>query len=136
MNSKFGEVTISNIHVLCVEATGVKNSGEAFNSLETKIGSLKGRKFYGTLLGNPETGLYRACVEILQSENAEKLGLSNWVIPGGRYLRCKITDWGDKTNLIGPTFGEMAKEAEVDETRPYIEFYRSQKELILMMPVR
>lgn len=135
MPNKFSEVFMSDIPVLCIEVKGVVNSGKAFEHLENKLGSLQGRKFYGALLGGPEDGIYRACVALKEDEYLAELGLLQWKIPGGKYLRCKIQNWTDKLDQISKVFSEMAILRKSDDRRPHIEFYRSQKELILMMPV-
>lgn len=132
--TKYQESILEDITVLSVKVVGVKNSAQAFNKLESTLPTLKGRKFYGCLSGTPETGIYRACVAGVESDNPE--GLETWTIPGGKYLRAKIEDWVGKENMIGEVFSDMAKISNVDYDRPYIEYYRSQKELILLLPVK
>ncbi len=94
---------------------------------------MRGRKFYGTYQG----GEYRASVALLPRDDARQLGLQTWVIPGGLYVREKMTDWASRLPEIGNTFMAMAdrEKSRVDTTRPSIEFYRSQRELILFLPV-
>lgn len=135
MPDKFSEIQLNDIQVLCVQTVGVENSAKAFIDLEKKIGSLKGRKFYGTLAGSPITGIYRACVEAKTNESALSLGLETWIIPGGSYLKTKMADWMGKETEIGPMFSQMAENHKVDETRPYIEFYKSTRELVLLLPL-
>lgn len=132
--SKFIEVNIDNILVMAVSVTSVSNSTVAFNQLESKLDTLKGRKFYGCLTGPPETGTYRACVALISTDNPKVLGLDTWTIPEGKYLRTKIINWPGQEHLIGQTFKEMSQTTNIDTSRPYIEFYRSQKELILLLP--
>lgn len=134
MPAKFNEIELNAIQVLCVQTVGVENSVKAFIDLEKRIGSLKGRKFYGTLVGSPTTGIYRACVEAKTGERALSLGLDTWTIPGGMYLRAKIPNWLGKEYLIGQTFKTMSVNQKVDNSRPYIEYYRSMRELILLLP--
>lgn len=135
MPDKFSDTQLNDIQVLCIQTVGVENSAKAFIDLEKKIGSLKGRKFYGTLVGNPTTGIYRACVEAKPDESTLSLGLEIWTIPGGSYLKAKMADWMGKETEIGPMFGQMAETHKVDETRPYIEFYKSTRELVLLLPL-
>src|SRR3989344_3174713 len=128
------ETIIGDIKVMCVKALGGPKEGaaQAFNEIESRFSSLKGRKFYGVL----HNGEYRACTAIIEGENPEVLGLETMVIPGGKYARIKIEDWEQHTDLIGSSFEKMAGEKEADPTRPRIEFYRSQKELILLFPIK
>jgi len=103
----------------------------AFAQLEAKLTSLKGRKFYGVIIGDE----YRACVGIGLNTLASSLPYPTWTIPGGRYLRCKIPDWEENLHLISQTFDELCQRPDYDSSRPCIEYYRSQKELLLMVPV-
>ena len=132
----FQAVNLENIDVMCVVVQGVKNSSQAFSCLETRLGTLRGRKFYGVLSGNTESGIYRACVLIKETDDSNRLRLEKWQIPGGKYIREKIKNWEKNTDLIGIAFSKMARLNEVDLKRPIIEFYRSQKELVLYLPIR
>ena len=125
-------VTLDNVKVMYVaSANGPQGAGEAFDSLEARLPSLKGRKFYGTLLH----GEYRACVAIEAQDAPAAMGLETWVIPGGAYARRKLEGWSERLPEIGETFKAMAAEFPADPTRPNVEFYRSQKELLLFMAV-
>ncbi|MGB9364783.1 MAG: hypothetical protein WCE79_02090 [Xanthobacteraceae bacterium] len=104
----------------------------AFNVLEAKLASLKGRKFYGVVIG----GLYRACVEIEPDDEPDLLAYPTWTLPGGRFARHRIADWERHRDLIGPTFAALRARPDSDPNRPSIEFYRSQKELQVLVPVR
>ena len=105
---------------------------EAFRRLESKLPSLKGRRFYGVELDDE----YRGCVGIIENDDLSSLPHPTWVIPGGKYVRRKIKNWEENTDLIGPAFEELHRENDTDPSRPYIEYYRSQRELFLMIPVR
>ena len=104
---------------------------EAFRKLEAKLPSLKHRKFYGVALGDE----YRACVAIESGEEASLLPHPTWAIPGGKYVRRRIADWEKNLHLIGPTFAELRVGYDLDPSRPFIEHYRSQRELLLLLPV-
>jgi len=57
------EATLSEIPMMYIVAEdGPAGARAAFNQLEGKLASLRGRKFYGTF--QPVTGEYRACVAI------------------------------------------------------------------------
>ena len=128
-------VTLEDVPVLCLVAEGGPNgASQTFSVLEARLGGTRGRRFYGAF--HPATGVYRACVSHKEDDDAEALGLERWIIPGGRYARRRMPDWMDKVMMIGPTFEEMASHNEHDPARPNIEFYRSQRELVLLLPVR
>jgi hypothetical protein len=105
---------------------------EAFKALEARLPSLKGRKFYGVALRDE----YRACVAIDSSDDPCALPHPTWILPGGKYVRRRIVNWEEHLELIGPAFQALLRRPDVDPSRPCIEFYRSQKELLVMVPVQ
>jgi hypothetical protein len=127
------QVTLKDIKVMCVVARGgLEDIKDAWEKLEAPLPSLKGRKFYGAYL----SGEYRACVALRDDDDPVPLGLDTWTIPGGAYVRRKKENWLEDTSEIAKTFAAMAAEYPVDPTRPGIEFYRSQKELFLYLPIK
>lgn len=104
---------------------------QSMRQLEAGLASLKGRKFYGVVLGDE----YRACVTLVATD-AGRRPFPAWTIPGGRYVRRRLLDWGSHLHLIGPMFEELRRRPDADPSRPAIEFYRSERELLLMAPVR
>jgi hypothetical protein len=125
-------VTLDDLKVMyVVSPNGPLGAGEAFDRLEARLPSLKGRKFYGTMLN----GEYRACVAIESQDVPASMGLETWTIPGGAYVRRKLERWPERLAEIGQVFGALAAEYSRDTSRPNIEFYRSQKEMLLFMAV-
>jgi len=112
---------------------------KAFEKLESHLPTLKGRKFYGAFFynqGNPE---YWACVEIKEGDNLDNPALEIGTLLGGKYASRKLKNWSAENDIpqkIVGAFEEMSKEFEVDRERPEIEFYRSQSELIVMLPIK
>ena len=102
----------------------------AFDRLEARLSSLKGKKFYGAVID----GQYRACAAI--DEGAAGIDLPRWVIPGGRYLIRTIADWEQHRDSIGTTIAALLDRDDLDRTRPVIEFYRSQAELRILAPIK
>jgi hypothetical protein len=128
------EVIIEPVRVMYVQAEGgLSGIRQAWIKLESTLSSLRRRRFYGTY--SYVERVYRACVAIDDEKEAETLNLPTWTIPGGKYLRQKIADWAVRPEIMGETFESMAKENDSDLTRPTIEFYRSQKEVILLLPI-
>ncbi len=129
------QVTLPDMPVMYVESpTGLAGASDAFDRLEARFPSLRGRKFYGTF--QPPAGPYRACTAIGPGDDATALGLPTWVIPGGQYRRRKLLDWQTRMKEIGEAFRSMAEEGERDASRPSIEFYRSEKDLVLFLPTK
>ncbi len=105
---------------------------KAFKQLEAKLFSLKGKKFYGAVLGDE----YRACVAIDPNDDPLSSPHPTWTLPGGKYVRRRIPNWEQHLDLIGPTCETLRRRSDFDPSRPTIEYYRSQKELLVMVPVQ
>jgi len=126
------EVNMEPVKVMYVEAEGgLSGIRQAWNELESKLPSLKGRKFYGTYHNN----MYRSCVAITDEKEAETLGVPTATIPGGKYVREKVVDYRSRVEVIAETFEAMAKECNADRSRPEVEFYKSQSEIVLLLPI-
>jgi hypothetical protein len=126
-------VSIDDIDVLCVVAEGGPAGGPAaFGALEAAIGGPRGRKFYATY----HDGEYRACAALRDGDDPQAIGLAVWRIPGGEYERRKLVDWQERLDEIPATFEAMADECRVDDTRPSVEYYRSARQVVLLLPVK
>ncbi len=107
--------------------------GPLWERLEALVG-LRGRKFFGAFYPSAEE--YCVCVQMRAGDDPAALGLESGTLPGGRYLRARLR--GEPPQVyerIGPTFEALAKEAQPDETRPGIEFYRKRDEIDLLLPI-
>lgn len=130
------EVELLDIKVMyALSENGSMGSAEAFRKVENALNwKLKGRKFYGVIDSNGE---YKSCVAITSGDNPQELGLGIYTIPGGKYLREKIKDWERHIKQIKEEFEKLIKKAgeNLDKSKPYIEFYRSQSELLIYVPI-
>ena len=73
------EVVVDDVAVMYVESTaGIAGGPKAFNDLESRLATLKGRKFYGTF--HYPHGPYRACVALQEDDDAGSLGLATWCV--------------------------------------------------------
>jgi len=126
------------VEVLRVRAD-MKGNGPkaAFDALESKLPSLKGRKFFGTIRMLDDGEEYYACVEKLATDDPEALGLEVATIPGGRYVRRRVRDWESvvAAGKMKEISQEFARGYELDPDRPSIEFYRSKDELHILLPL-
>lgn len=107
---------------------GPAGAAAAFHTLEGQLASLRGRKFFGTF----HAGEYRACVQRRDDDDPQALGLETWTIPGGLFLRRRLE--GGPEN-IATTIAAMAETALKDTSRPVIEIYKRENEVILLLPV-
>jgi hypothetical protein len=110
----------------------------AMHELESKLPSIKGRRFYGAFRLLPEGEEYFACVERLPTDNPEQMGLDPGRLPGGRYARRKVLDWEPiiRAGKLPEIYRDMIRLRHPDATRPSLEYYRSMTELHLLLPVR
>jgi hypothetical protein len=131
--TQFDEIEREEIAVQFVRAPdGIVGIRRAWDELEAVV-SLRGRHFYGAF--DPVANDYRACVEIRDGDELVD-GLESGTLPGGRYLRARLS--GEPPAVyerIGPTFDAMAQQAQPDESRPGIEYYRRHDEIELLLPI-
>jgi len=107
----------------------------AWETLESKLSSLKGRRFYGLTVCEASELAYFAGVETVDDEEIARLGLPAMVIKGGKYARVRLHDWRDNTDEIAEIFGQLMQDHEMDPNGVSVEFYRSESELDLLIPL-
>jgi hypothetical protein len=114
-----------------------KGPAEAFERLERTLPTIRGRRFYGAFRILPEGEEYFACVERIATDDAERMALEVATLPGGRYMRRRLFDWLKtiESGDLGKQYQEMVRSYPVDPSRPSLEFYRSQKEMQILLPV-
>jgi len=126
------------VEVLRVRAD-MKGEGPAgaMRQLESRLPSLKGRKFYGVFRLREDGEEYFACVERAPQDDPAAMGLEVGTIPGGTYVRRKVMEWERviAEGRLGDHFRELAQTYPFDPSRPEIEYYRSMEELHLLLPV-
>ena len=103
----------------------------AVEQLESSMTSLRGKKFYGVVVD----GEYRACVRVNSGEDPELRKYLSFTIPGGRYVHRRLVDWDHQVELIGRSVNQLIARPDYDSSRPVIEFYRSDTELVIRVPV-
>ncbi|MEU5530682.1 GyrI-like domain-containing protein [Micromonospora chersina] len=113
---------------------GSDEIGPAWDHLETALGSLRGRKFLGVF---DDSGIYRCCVQVRAGDDPDQLGLQSGVVPGGQYLSATVRGPQPAAYaLLTPTFQQLRRSGDRDDTRPSIEYYRRHDRIDLLMPIR
>lgn len=107
----------------------------AWKDLESKLTTLKGRRFYGLTVCEGDGLAYFAGVETSDHEEIAELGLPTMKIKSGRYARVKLNDWRDHKDDIGKIFDQLMQDHDMDPGGACIEFYRSLSELHLLIPL-
>jgi hypothetical protein len=131
-------VELPTIPVLRVRADwSAGGPAAAMAIVESKLSTLKARNFYGTFRPTPEGEEYFACVARVDEDDPAKMGLESGEIPGGWYARRKIRDWEKDLTQLAVQFKDLERilGEGVDPRRPRIEFYRSQAEMLVFVPV-
>ena len=65
----------------------------AWDRLESKLPSLKGRRFYGLTICEGSQLAYFAGVVPVSDEEVSSLGFHTMILKGGKYARVKVLDW-------------------------------------------
>jgi hypothetical protein len=137
MKSKATIVQMPDLHLVVVRAEQDREPEikAAWRALESRLTSLKGRKFYGLCRNEGSGTVYYAGLEPLDAKEIESLGLSTISVKGGKYARAKLVDWHQHTDEIGAIVEDLEKAFLIDPNRPVVEHYRSHSELYLLAPL-
>ena len=131
---RFDTIEREDTPVICVARAGRPEdipdaARAAWHELEAVIPP-HGRKLFG--FWDPSVLEYRACYATREDDDAD---LERRVLPGGRYRRSRLRG-DDAYERIGPAFDELAKDAAVDEGRPWLEVYRRHDEVDVLVPIK
>ncbi len=132
------------IQLMCLKSPkGPETAADTMSKVESMVDSLKGRRFYGLFREENGGETYLSCTRVEDGDSPEELGLIRVSIPKGKYDRDRLEDWEDKwdgTYIAGlpELFRKMIDRnaGRIDEERFSVEYYRSRKELILMLPLK
>jgi hypothetical protein len=136
MSTEFHVSTVSRDPVSVMylaTADNVDAFGPLWVKLEETVG-LRGRKFYGAFFPGADT--YHVCVERRNDDDPGAYALQCEELPGGRYLRHRLR--GDAPAIyehIEPTFQRLRGIAEMDPSRPGLEYYRAHDEIDCLLPI-
>lgn len=136
MTQKATIVDLPDLRLMVVRADefpgGIKT---AWDRLESRLSSLKGRRFYGVSRDEGSQVAYFAGVVPTSDEEVTQLGFPTMMIKGGKYARAKLLDWSSQTEKIGQIFSELIRNFPMDPNGWALEYYRSQSELHLLIPL-
>ena len=127
----------SELNLMCLKSLkGPLTAEQTFNLLENKLSTLKKKKFYGlSKLENDEL-TYLACVKIEEGDNTNAPRLLEVHVPRGNYIRERILEWNENLGQIPFLIDKVSADNLVDPDKYIIEFYRSEKELFLLIPIK
>ncbi len=95
----------------------------AYEKLRSIVGD-DNRKYFG--ISHPVNGVifYRATTEVLEGDDAEKLGLETFTIRAGRYNSVYIVDHMKDAEAIPNAFDELLKTPNLDPQGYCLEWYK------------
>jgi hypothetical protein len=110
--------------------------GKAFEDLVKLVPGGFTRSFFG--ISEMKNGVmqYSAVAEELSDGEAETYQCSEFVIAKGVYLTTMLKDWQTKTERIKDIFHEMMKDNRVDKSKPCIEWYKNEREMLCMVRMK
>lgn len=108
---------------------------DAFATIESRLPTLQGRKMYGLVFNTPNGLEYYAGLVPESEHEEQQFGFPIIEVPAGLCVRTKLFDWSEHIDQIGPLFGQMIAQFGIDPSRPTMEYYRSQRELHLLVPI-
>ncbi|MEZ0275319.1 MAG: hypothetical protein ACAH88_10480 [Roseimicrobium sp.] len=116
-------------------ATFPGDTSGAFQVLESRLPTLKGRKMYGLVYGTANGLEYYAGLVPESEAEEQDFGMPIIEVPAGPCARRKLENWMEHTDQIGMIFDEMITQYGMDRSRPTMEYYRSAQELHLLVPI-
>jgi hypothetical protein len=108
----------------------------AFERIESRLPTLRGRKLYGVTFDRQEGLEYYAGVVPEHEGEAAALGLPILAIDAGLWARTRLHDWEQSIDKIPAVVDALAEKHGMDDSRPVLEFYRSRTELDVLVPAR
>jgi len=105
--------------------------GETFDSLAQNLGLT--RNYYGVSWMEGNGIHYLALAEEKTAGEASRYGYEKYVIEKGEYLAIELKDWRNHLNAMEGIFGELMKDQRTDKTKPCVEWYKDDYEMLCMM---
>ncbi|MEO6330712.1 MAG: hypothetical protein ABIO55_17390 [Ginsengibacter sp.] len=108
--------------------------GEAFDALIKMLTAEKNRTYYGiSEFAKDGSILYYAAAEEIFAGEGKKYDCDTYTIEKGEYLTETINDWRKKTDCIKDVFGEIMQDSQADKSRPCVEWYKTNDEMLCMV---
>jgi len=109
--------------------------GAAFDELISKTGDGAGaRDYYGiSYLDSNGKVVYKAVAAEQMQGEAEKYGYAESTIEKGEYFFRTLKNWQTQTDCIKDIFHEMMEDKNADTTKPCVEWYKSDDEMLCLV---
>jgi hypothetical protein len=108
--------------------------GKAFDGLTKMFPEGDNRSYYGIakMAENGNMEYYATAAETYNGE-VEKYKCDRYTIEKGEYMTEPLHDWQKKTDSIKNVFEVMIRDSRVDKTKPAVEWYKNDKEMLCMV---
>jgi predicted transcriptional regulator YdeE len=108
--------------------------GEAFETLIKTVPGGFDRPYYGiSYMDQNGKMIYNVTASEKYEGEAEKYNYKRFVIDKGEYLTITLPGWREKTNCIKDLFHEIITDSRADKTKPAIEWYKNDDEMMCMV---
>ena len=110
---------------------------EAFGELIKKTGDPAGnRDYYGISFFKDGKMIYYATAAEKLSGESKKYNYEELEIEKGNYSVTEVFNWPKKTHCIKDVFNEIMLDPRVDKTKPAIEWYRNDNEMMCLVKMK
>jgi len=110
---------------------------EAFSSLLNMIPDGFKRSYYGlSYMDDKGKMVYIATAEEKDEGEAEKYNCERYTVEKGEYLAVTLDDWLKKVDCIKDIFHEMMEDDRADITRPVVEWYKTETEMLCLVRMK
>ena len=110
---------------------------EAFDELVHIVPEGLNRSYYGiSKMDSNGSILYYAAVEETVDGEGKKYGYDYYTIEHGKYLSVAVKDWRSNIACIKDIFHDMVQDKRFDPTKPCIEWYKNESEMLCMLKTK
>jgi len=110
---------------------------EAFSSLLNMIPDGFKRSYYGlSYMDDKGKMVYIATAEEKDEGEAEKYNCERYTVEKGEYLAVTLDDWLKKVDCIKDIFHEIMEDDRADKTRPVVEWYKTETEMLCLVRMK
>jgi hypothetical protein len=110
---------------------------EAFDELIEKTGDCAGeRNYFGVSYISNGKMIYKAVAAEKSDGEAKQFNYEEGMIEKGEYIFEVLKDWQTKTDCIKDVFRKMMNDERIDKTKPAVEWYKNNDEMLCMVKAK
>jgi hypothetical protein len=106
---------------------------EAFDGIVSKLPPAEPRTYYGLSTCTKDGISYIAAAAETFEGEGEKYGYTSYLVEKGEYLAVTVLDWLKKTDSIKHVFEQMFSDTRADRTKPCVEIYKNDEEMLCLV---